>query len=95
MKPSCARFLHWTTTNEPLRMVEQVQGQRGFEAWHLIVRRCDQRGTSDRSSVYAALISNFSERDVEQFDDVLRSFINETNEHEGRFGKIRDRRSCQ
>ena len=49
---------------------------------------------SDRSSACAALISNVSERDrakdVQQFDDILRSFINETNKYEGRFGKIRD-----
>ena len=82
------QMLHRTTTNEPLRMVQQVQGQKGFEAWHLIVKRCD------RSSTYAALISNISERDrakdVEQFDDILRNFINETNKHEERFGNIRD-----
>ena len=39
------QVLQRTTTNEPLRMVQQVQGPRGFEAWHLIVRRYDQRGT--------------------------------------------------
>ena len=75
-------------------MVQQVQGQKRFEAWHLIVRRHDQRNTSDRSSAYAALISIISERDrakdVEQFDDILRNFINETNKYEGRFGKIRE-----
>ena len=47
----------------------------------MIVRRYDQRNTPDRSSAYAALISNISERDrakdVEQFDDTLRNFINE------------------
>ena len=52
------------------------------------------RNTSDRSSAYAALTSNISERDrakdVEQFDDILKNFINETNKYEGRFGKIRD-----
>ena len=32
------QVLHRTTTNEPLNMVQQVEGQRGFEAWHLIVR---------------------------------------------------------
>ena len=88
------QVLHRTTTNEPLRMVQQVQGQRGFEAWHLIVRRYDQRNTSDRSSTYAALIGNISERDrakdVEQFDDIFGNFINETNKYQGRFGKIRD-----
>ena len=61
-----------------------------------IVRRYDQRNTSDRSSAYAALISNISERDrakdVEQFDDILRNFINETNKYEGRFGKFETKR---
>ena len=67
------QILHRTTANEPLKMIQQVEGQRGFEAWHLIVRRYDQRNTSDRSSAYAALISNITERDrakdVEQFDE--------------------------
>ena len=88
------QILHRTTTNEPLRMVQQVQGQRGFEAWHVIVRSYDQRNTSDRISAYAALISNISDRDrakdVKQLDDILRNFINETNKDEGRFGKVRD-----
>ena len=39
-------------------------------------------------------LSNISERDcakdMEQFDDFLRTFINETNKFESRFGKIRD-----
>ena len=88
------QVLHRTTVNEPLKMVQQVEGQRGFEAWHLIVRRYDQRNTSDRSSAYAALISNITERDrakdVEQFDDILRTFTNEMTKFENRFGKIRD-----
>ena len=49
---------------------------------------------SDKSSAYAALISNISEKDrakdVEQFDDILRMFTNEMNKFESRFGKIRD-----
>ena len=32
----------------PLRIVQQTRGQRGFEAWHAIVRRYDQRNMSDR-----------------------------------------------
>ena len=88
------QVLHRTTANEPLKMVQQVEGQRGFEAWHLIVRRYDQRNTSDKSSAYAALISNITERDrakdVEQFDDILRTFKNEMTKFENRFGKIRD-----
>ena len=49
---------------------------------------------SDKNSAYAARISNKSERDraknVEQFDDILRTFTNEMNKVENRFGKIRD-----
>ena len=88
------QVLHRTTANEPLKMVQQVEGQRGFEAWHLIVRRYDQRNTSDKSSAYAALVSNINERDrakdVEQFDDILRTFKNEMTKFENRFGKIKD-----
>ena len=88
------QVLHRTTANEPLKMVQQVEGQRGFEAWHIIVRRYDQRNTSDKSSAYAALISYITERDrakdVEQFDDILRTFKNEMTKFENRFGKIRD-----
>ena len=49
---------------------------------------------SDRNSAYPALISNISEKDrakdVEQFDDILRTFINEMNKFQSRFGAIRD-----
>ena len=34
-----------TTGNEPLRTVQQTIGQKGFEVWHAIVRRYDQRKT--------------------------------------------------
>ena len=82
------------TANEPLKMIQQVEGQRGFQAWHLIVRKDDQRNTSVWSSAFAALISNITERDrakdVEQFDDILRTFTNEMTKFENRFGKIRD-----
>ena len=56
------QVFHRTASNEPLRMVQQVQGQRWLEAWHMIVKGYDQRNASDRSSAYAALISNTSER---------------------------------
>ena len=66
-------ILHRTTTKEPLRIVQQVQGQKRFEVWQMIVRRYDQRNTSDRSLAYAALIIDISARDrakdVEHFDD--------------------------
>ena len=88
------QVLHRTTSNEPLRIVEQTTGQKGIEAWHATVRRYDQRNMSDKSSAHAALISNISEKDrakdVEQFDDILRTFTNEMNKFENRFGKIRD-----
>ena len=88
------QVLHRTTSNEPLRIVQRTKGQKGFEAWHATVRKYDQRNMSDKSSAYAALISNISKKDrakdVEQFDDILRTFINEMNKFENRFGKIRD-----
>ena len=74
MEASLHQVLHRTTSKEPLRIVQQTRGQRGFEARHTIVRRDDQRNTSDKNSAYAALISNISEKDrakdVEQFDDI-------------------------
>ena len=77
------QVLHRKTANGPLRTVQQAKGQKGFEEGRAIVRRCDQRNMSDTNFARAALISNISERDrakdVEQFDDILRAFINETN----------------
>ena len=94
IEASLYQVLHRTTANEPLRIVQQTKGQKGFEACHAIVRRYDQRNTSDKNSAYAALISNISEKDrakdVEQFDDILGTFINDTNKFENRFGTIRD-----
>ena len=88
------QVLHRTTSNEPLRIVQQTRGQKEFEAWHAIVRRYDQRNMSDKKLAYAALISNISEKDrakdVEQLDDILRTFINEMNKFESRFGAISD-----
>ena len=94
IEASLYQVLHRTTSNEPLRIVQQTRGQRGFEAWHAIVRRNDLRNMSDKKSAYAALISNISEKDrakdVEHVDDILRTFINEMNKFESRFGAIRD-----
>ena len=42
---SLCQVLHMTTSNEPLRLVQQTRGQKGFEAWHALVRRYDQRRT--------------------------------------------------
>ena len=80
------QILHRTTAIELLRTEQQTQGQKGCDAWRAIVRRYDQRNTSDKNSADAALISNISEKDrakdVEQFDDILRTFINDTNKFE-------------
>ena len=93
IEASLYQVLRRTTANESLRIVQQT-GQKGFHAWHPIVRRYDQRNMSDINSAYTALISNISERDrakdVEQFDDILRTFTNEMNKLENRPGKIRD-----
>ena len=94
IEASLYQVLHRTTGNEALRIVQQTRGQKGFEACHAIVTRYDHRNMSDTNSAYAALISNISEKDrgkdVEQFDDILRTFINDMNTFENRFGKIRD-----
>ena len=90
--------MHRTTANEPLRIVQQIRGQKGFEAWPAIVRRYDQRNMSDKHAAHAALISNISgvdrAKDVEQFDDILRTSTNEMNKFENRLGKIRDDEKC-
>ena len=83
------QVFHRMTTNEPRRTAQQAQCQKGLEAWHLIVRRHDQRNTSDRSSAYGALNSNISERGRAKDVDILRNFMNETNKYNGRFGEIR------
>ena len=94
IEASLYQVLHRTTANEPLRIVQQTRGQKGFEAWHAIARKYDQRARQDKNSAYAAQITNISEkdrvRDVEQFDDILRTFTNEMNKFENRVGKIRD-----
>ena len=91
---SLYQVLRRATANEPLRIPQQTKGQKGFEAWHAIVRIYDQRNVSDTNSAHAALISNIPERDrakdVEQFDDILRTFINDTNKFENRFCTVRD-----
>ena len=71
------------TGREPLRMVQQAQGQRGFEVWHQTVRRYDPSDRSDTNSACASLNSNVIDRErakyAEHCDYNLRTFINETN----------------
>ena len=94
IEASLYQVLRRKTGNEPLRVAQQTQGQKGLEAWRAIVRRYDQRNTSCKKSAFAALISNISGRDrakeVEQFDNILRTVINETNKFENTFGTIGD-----
>ena len=83
IEASLYQVLLRTTSNEPLRRVQQTKRLKGLEAWHATVRRYDQRNQSDKNSACAALISNASEKDrakdVEQFVDILRTFTNEMN----------------
>ena len=62
------------------------------------MRRYDQRNVSDKNSACAALISNISERDrskdKEQFDDFVRTSINETDKFENRSAQPEIRKSC-
>ena len=71
IEASMSEVLHRTTASEPLRIVQQTQGPKGFEAWRAIMRRCGQRNMSEKNSAYAALVSNIRERDrakdAEQF----------------------------
>ena len=93
-RTSLYQVLHRTTGNEPLRKVQRTNGQKGLDARHANERRYDRRNTSHNNSACAALINNVSKRDsakdVEHFDDMLRTFINETNKFESRIGTIRD-----
>ena len=41
------QVLHRTTEDDPLRIVQQTQGQTGFRAWRAIVRRYDPRNMAD------------------------------------------------
>ena len=77
IEASLYQVLRRTTSNEPLRTVQQTRGQKGLEAWHVIARRYDQRNMSDKNSAYVVLISNISE-----FDDILRTFTIEMNKFE-------------
>ena len=89
IEASVYQVLNRTTANEPLRMVQQTHGQNGFESWHAIARRYDQRNMSVKNSAYTAPISNVTERDrpkdVQQIDGILRTFINATNNFENTF----------
>ena len=62
IEASLYQVLHRTTADEPLRIVQQTRGQRGFGAWHAIVRRYDQRNMSDKNSADAALYSSSRKR---------------------------------
>ena len=84
------KYCKRTTANEPLRIVQQTKRTEVFQS---VARDREEIRSEERvwqQSASAALISNISERDrakdEEQFDDILRTFINETNKFENRFG---------
>ena len=43
IEASLYQVVHRTTANEPLRVVRQSRGPRGFETWHAIVRSVRQK----------------------------------------------------
>ena len=49
---------HRTTANEPRRIVQQTQGQKGLEAWHGGARRYDKKNMEDNNSAYAAFFQH-------------------------------------
>ena len=53
---SLYQVLHRTTANDPLKIVQQTRGQKGFEARRAAARRYDQWNMSDNKSAYIALI---------------------------------------
>ena len=49
IEASLYQVLHRTTAKEPSRIVQRRKGQKGFEAWHAIVRNYDQRTRKEQS----------------------------------------------
>ena len=90
IEASLYQVLHRTTTNEPLRIVQQTRGQRGVEAWHATVRRYDHRQQFSICSVDQQHLREGQSEGRGRVDDILRTFINEMNKFEIRFGMIRD-----
>ena len=94
IEASLCQVLHRTTANEPLRIVQQTRRQRIRSMPFNSEEIRSQRNMSDNISANAALISNISEKDrakdVEQFDDILRTFITDMNKFESRFGVTRN-----
>ena len=49
IEASLYQVLHRTTANEPLRLVQQTEGNEVFESCHSIVRRYDQVNMSEKT----------------------------------------------
>ena len=91
IEASLYQVLHRTTANEPLRIVQQTRGQKGFEAWHAIAVRYDQRKhVKQKFNVRSADQQHLREGHGEQFDDISRTFTKEMDKFESTFRKIRD-----
>ena len=84
------QVLHRTTANEPLKMVQQVEGQRGFEAWHtkpqvqlpaaisVTVHLLANMETDEVKSDTSLKFDEFN-NEVEMYDIVDRSMAEEKN----------------
>ena len=93
IEASLYQFLHRTTSSEPLRIVHRTRGQKGFEAWQANSAKVrSEEYVRQKCSVCSTDQQHLREgqaKDVEQFD-ILRTFANEMNNFENRFGKIKD-----
>ena len=90
IEASMYQVLHRATANEPLIMVSEPKdlgdSKRGAQSRGGMINGMYVR----QKSTFAAPISNISEpdrvNDVEQLDDILRTFIKETNKFLNMFG---------
>ena len=83
IEASLYQVLHRTTANGPLRIVQETRGRKGFEAWHAIVRRYDQRNMLDTNSACATLISNICKEYISNYRKFLRKlYLQHEFQHE-------------
>ena len=83
--------LHRSTPDEPLIICQQMQRTEGIRG--VARNREDVRSEEHVRQENQHIQHNIDrdrDKDVEQFDDILRTFIDETNQFENRFGKVRD-----
>ena len=80
--------------NNSKRTTENSATDTRADGLRSVARRRSEEHVRQKNPARPPLISNISERDrakdVEQLDDILRTFINVTNKFDTRFGTIRD-----